>query len=181
MDHKALCSATLICMKEKIIEAGENIYHALNNDKPVLFFGNGGSAADAMHWAAELSGKFLKERRPLNAIALCNPSALTAIANDYGIDEVFARQVGAHGQKGGVAVGITASGMSRNIYAAFKEARKYRMVTIMFVGSGVGNCKDHADVVITIPSQDVPRIQEMHELCGHIICEYVENRIAEKH
>lgn len=143
-----------------------------------FFFGNGGSAADAQHWAAELSGRFYQQREGLPAIALTtNASAITAIANDYGFDEVFARQVEAMGKRGDVAIGISTSGRSKNVLRAFEVARERGMITIGFTGGAGQAMRAYCDHIFEVPSHDVARIQEGHELCGHIVCAIVERVI----
>jgi len=144
-------------------------------DGKLLFCGNGGSAADAQHIAAELSGRFYKDRAPLFAEALhVNSSFLTAVANDYGYDAAFARMVQAAGRTGDVLFAISTSGNSNNICAAAKAAKVQGMQVVALTGESGGALKDLADYVINIPSDDTPRIQEAHILVGHIICELVE-------
>lgn len=147
---------------------------ALRRGNKVLFCGNGGSAADAQHMAAELAGKMRVERAPLPAIALTtNTSVLTALANDYGFEEVFARQVGALAGEGDVVVGISTSGNSVNVILALEEARRKGALAVAFTGRG-GRLKEIADLCLDVPSDDTPRIQEIHIAAGHIICELVE-------
>ncbi|MBK3734744.1 D-sedoheptulose 7-phosphate isomerase [Azospirillum brasilense] len=142
----------------------------------VLFCGNGGSAADSQHLAAELTGRYLRDRPPLAAVALTvDTSALTAIANDYSYDEVFARQVRGLGRAGDVLVGISTSGNSRNVVAALEAARALGMRTVGLTGAGGGRMKELCDVCLCVPSSDTPRIQEMHIAAGHMLCELVEN------
>ena len=147
----------------------------MKNGGQLLLCGNGGSAADAQHLATELVSRFYKERKALNAEALTvNTSALTAIANDYDYSRVFARQIEAKGKKGDVLLGITTSGSSENIIEAFRTAKKQKMTTIAFVGNKSEKIKDVADIIISVPSTDTPRIQEIHIMIGHIVCECVE-------
>ncbi|MBL7960807.1 D-sedoheptulose 7-phosphate isomerase [bacterium] len=147
----------------------------------VLFCGNGGSAADAQHLAAELSGRFYLDRKPLFAEALhTNSSYLTAVANDYGYDEVFARLVSAMGRKGDVLIAISTSGNSQNIINAIEAAKKAEMVTVGFTGEKGGKMKDMCTYLVNVPSNDTPRIQECHILVGHIICELVEKKLFQK-
>jgi len=144
-------------------------------DGQVLFCGNGGSAADAQHIAAEFSGRFYFDRAPLNAEALhVNTSYLTAVGNDYSYNEIYARMVNARGRKGDMLVGISTSGNSGNIVRAVEEAKKQEMIVVGFTGENGGLIKDLADYLVNIPSTDTPRIQESHILVGHIICELVE-------
>ena len=156
----------------------EKIVLTYENGGKVLFCGNGGSAADAQHLAAELSGRFYFDRLPLNAEALhVNTSYLTAVANDYGFDIVYSRMVQAVGQPGDILVALSTSGNSINILKAIKEANSIGMTTVGFTGQTGGEMKDKCTYLINIPSIDTPRIQEVHILVGHIICEMVENRL----
>jgi D-sedoheptulose 7-phosphate isomerase len=141
----------------------------------LLVCGNGGSAADAQHIAAELTGRFFRDRRPLPALALHgNTSSLTAIGNDYGYDEVFAREVAAHGREGDVLLAISTSGNSRNIVRAIEAAREQRMTVIGLTGANGGKMHDLCDICLHVPSSSTPRIQECHILIGHTICELLE-------
>lgn len=151
------------------------ITEALQQGKKVLFCGNGGSAADAQHLAAEFSGRFYTDRDALPAEALhCNTSYLTAVANDYSYDVVYSRLVKGIGNEGDVLVGLSTSGNSKNIIAAFEEARRKNILTIAFTGSTGGKMKELSDILFNVPSNDTPRIQESHIMLGHIICELVE-------
>jgi len=141
----------------------------------LLVCGNGGSAADAQHIAAELTGRFFRDRRALPALALHgNTSSLTAIGNDYGYDEVFAREVAAHGREGDVLMAISTSGNSRNVVRAIEAARDRRMVVVGLTGEHGGKMADLCDVGLRVPSSSTPRIQEFHILLGHTICELLE-------
>ena len=141
----------------------------------VLFCGNGGSAADAQHLAAEFSGRFYTDRDALPAEALhCNTTYMTAVANDYSYDVVYSRLVKGMGKKGDVLVGLSTSGNSPNIYKAFEVAKEKEMITIAFTGLTGGTMKSLTDYLINVPSTDTPRIQESHILLGHIICQLVE-------
>jgi D-sedoheptulose 7-phosphate isomerase len=151
------------------------------NGGKVLFCGNGGSAADAQHLAAELSGRFYYDRPPLVAEALhVNTSFLTAVANDYSYDEVYARMIQAVGKEGDVLVGISTSGNSPNIIRAFEEARQKSLLTVALTGEGGGKLAKYADLFIKVPSNDTPRIQEVHILIGHIICQLIESELFPK-
>ena len=153
---------------------------ALQNDKKILFCGNGGSAADAQHIAAELSGRFLKDRKALYAEALhVNTSALTAIANDYGFEHVFERQVEAMGRKGDILFGLSTSGNSPNVILALQKARKQEMVTIGMTGISGGQMEGLCDILINVPSADTARIQEIHVLIGHALCGIIEDKLFE--
>lgn len=153
------------------------IVNVFRNGKRVYFCGNGGSAADAQHLAAEFSGRFYKDRKALPAEALhCNTSYLTAVANDYSFDDIYSRLIDGIGEPGDVLVGLSTSGNSANIVKAFETARKKEMITIGFTGKSGGNMKPLCDHLINIPSTDTPRIQECHIMVGHIICQLVEEK-----
>lgn len=155
-----------------------NSIKAFKNDKKMLFCGNGGSASDAQHIASELSGRFYKDRPPLYAEALhVNSSYMTAVANDYGYDETYARMVEASGRKGDVLVGISTSGNSPNVVKAMQSAKEIGMVTVGFTGCKGGKMKEICDIMIQVPSDDTPRIQEVHILVGHIICQLIEEEM----
>jgi len=146
----------------------------------VFFFGNGGSAADAQHLTAEFTGRYLKERRALPALALSvNSSSVTAIGNDYGFDLVFARQLEALGKQGDIAIGITTSGNSPNVIRALEVAKSRSILAVALTGASGGLAKSVADYTICIPSEETPRIQECHILTGHVICEIVERIMFE--
>lgn len=160
---------------EEVIDAIEQTFRAGGK---VLLCGNGGSAADAQHIAAELSGRFYLDRKPLYAEALhVNTSFLTAVANDYGFEEAYSRMVEACGKKGDVLIGISTSGNSKNVVNAMKKARELEMKTIAFLGKNKGEVGSDADFSLHVPSNDTPRIQEVHILIGHIICESIEKRL----
>ncbi len=151
---------------------------AFNNGQRVHFCGNGGSAADAQHLAAEFSGRFYKNRRALPSEALhCNTSYLTAVANDYSFEEIYSRLVDGIMEKGDVLIGMSTSGNSKNIVKAFETARAKGIITVGFTGESGGAMKDLSDYLINVPSSVTPRIQEAHMLIGHIICELVEAAI----
>lgn len=153
------------------------IVNAFKNKQRIYFCGNGGSAADAQHLAAEFSGKFYKDRKALPAEALhCNTSYLTAVANDYSFDDVYSRLIDGIGEPGHILVGLSTSGNSANIIKAFETAKKKEMITIGFTGDGGGKMKSLCDHLINIPSTDTPRIQESHIMIGHIICQLVEEK-----
>lgn len=153
---------------------------AFKNGNKVLFCGNGGSAADAQHLAAEFSGRFYKDRKALPAEALhCNTSYLTAVGNDYGFDQVYARMIEGIGQEGDVLFAISTSGNSPNIVNAIVQAKTNKMITIAMTGNLGGRLKLSADHIINVPSEDTPRVQEAHILIGHIICQLVEERYFE--
>src|SRR4051812_29750559 len=163
---------------KKIVEAVEVITTAFRNGNKVLFCGNGGSAADAQHLAAEFSGRFYKDRKALPSEALhTNTSYLTAVGNDYSFDVIYARLVDGIGVEGDVLVGLSTSGNSANIIKAFEAAHNNKMITIAFTGATGGKMKDSSDHLFNVPSTDTPRIQESHILIGHIICQLVEENL----
>jgi D-sedoheptulose 7-phosphate isomerase len=154
---------------------------ALQNGNRVYFCGNGGSAADAQHLAAEFSGRFYTDRDALPAEALhCNTSYLTAVANDYSYDVVYARLIKGIGLKGDVLIGLSTSGNSTNIVKAFEVAREKGIMTVGFTGEGGGKMKPLSDHLVNVPSKDTPRIQESHIMLGHIICQLVEEQYFNK-
>src|SRR5271156_3769841 len=163
-----------------VVQAAMQIVKSLRAGGKVMFFGNGGSAADAQHLAAEFTGRYLKERRALPALALhANTSSLTAIGNDYGFEFVFARQLEALGKEGDVAVGISTSGNSPNVLRALEAAKSKTIYTVALTGKTGGKMKQLADCTICIPSDETPRIQECHILTGHLICEIAEEMLFE--
>jgi len=175
LKNKVLNDSELIQTVQKIVD---QIISCYENGGKVLFCGNGGSAADAQHLAAELSGRFYFDRHPLYAEALhVNSSYTTAVSNDYGFDEVFARLVLAMGSKNDVLIGLSTSGNSNNIIRAFTEANSLGMITVGFTGLSGGLLKEKSKFLLNVPSTDTPRIQEVHILLGHIICELVEEKL----
>ena len=152
---------------------------ALGANKALLVCGNGGSASDAQHITGELVGRFLKERRGLKAICLSsNPAVLTAWSNDYSYDTVFSRQTEAYGEPGGVILGISTSGNSRNVIAAFEVAKSLGMTTIALTGEGGGKMAAASDILLDVPSRSTPLIQQVHICLYHYLCEQVEARLA---
>lgn len=163
---------------ETLGKAADVMSEALRNGKRVLWCGNGGSAADAQHLAAELSGRFYYDRPPLNSEAMhCNTSYLTAVANDYGYDLIYSRMIDGACHPGDVLVGISTSGNSKNICNAFRKAKELGVITIALTGGSGGDMKELADYLLNVPSADTPRIQESHIMLGHIICEIVEAQL----
>jgi D-sedoheptulose 7-phosphate isomerase len=159
-------------------ETAEKIARALEDGRKVLLFGNGGSAADAQHIAAEFVGRFIPDRKPLPALSLStDTSALTAIANDYDYSAVFARQVQALGNAGDIAIGISTSGNSANVLEALDVARARGMLTIGFTGQDGGKLNGRTDVLFRVPSRMTPRIQETHITLGHVLCELVDREL----
>jgi len=166
---------------DRIHKAAAMIINTYQHDGKVLLCGNGGSAADAQHIAAELSGRFYFNRKALNAEALhVNSSFVTAVANDFSFDEVFSRSVEAFGQKNDILIMLSTSGNSVNIINAAKKALESGMSTIALTGESGGILKEHCTLLINVPSNDTPRIQEAHILIGHIICEIVESTLFKK-
>lgn len=188
MDTVTRSIAGSIATKQQILDTPELLdtirrvadvmVEALRNGRRILWCGNGGSAADAQHLAAELSGRFYYDRPPLNSEALhCNTSYLTAVANDYGYDLIYSRMINGSCQKGDVLVGLSTSGNSKNIVNAFKKAKELGVITVALTGETGGDMKALADYLLNVPSSDTPRIQECHIMLGHIICEMVEATI----
>jgi len=189
-DIKQLIQSS-IDTKKKLLDDGEtlqSIYKvaeltalALQQGNKALFCGNGGSAADAQHIAAELSGRFYTDRDPLYAEALhVNTSFLTAVANDYSYDVVYSRMLKGCGRKGDVLFAISTSGNSKNILNAIEEAKKQNMITVGMTGETGGKMRDLCDYILRVPSNDTPRIQESHILIGHIICQLIEEQLFKK-
>jgi D-sedoheptulose 7-phosphate isomerase len=164
-----------------IIDVANTCTETFCNGNKILFCGNGGSAADAQHLAAEFSGRFAYDRAPLPAEALhVNTSFLTAVANDYSFDEVYARMVKGTGREGDILFALSTSGNSKNIIRALETAREQGLITIGMTGQTGGKMKDLCDFLINVPSEDTPRIQESHITIGHAICEFVESSLFPK-
>ena len=175
-ESASLC-ADLAGQADTIVQIAQQMSKAFRQGKKALLFGNGGSAADAEHIACELAGKFTLFRDPLPAIALTtNTSSLTAIGNDFGYEEVFARQLRGLVAKGDVVIGLSTSGASPNVIRAIEEANRQGAITVAFTGAK-GKLRESAQHVLSIPSTDTPRIQEAHMLAGHIICGLVEKSL----
>lgn len=191
MDTIKHAIAQSIAAKQQILESSELLttiqdiadvlVAALREGKRVLWCGNGGSAADAQHLAAELSGRFYYDRPPLNSEALhCNTSYLTAVANDYGYDLIYARMIDGACHPGDVLIGISTSGNSKNILNAFRKAKQLGVTTVALTGATGGAMREDADFLLNVPSEDTPRIQEAHIMLGHIICGIVEATLFPK-
>lgn len=170
-------------VRETLVGSIEQIAHlvsqSLVNGGTLFWCGNGGSAADSQHLAAELVGRFKEDRRPLRSIALTtDTSVLTCVANDYSYEEIFARQVEALGRPGDVLLAISTSGNSKNVLCALKAAKGLGLVTVALLGKAGGPCKDMADYGLVVPSQITSRIQEAHILIGHILCELIEEELG---
>lgn len=177
--HAAVAKAVQSHMCADIAAAAAIVVNCMKNDHKLLLCGNGGSAADAQHMAAEFTGRFLAERKPLAAIALTtDTSALTAIGNDYGFDAIFERQVRALAGPGDVLLAISTSGNSGNVIAAMKANREVGGESIALIGRDGGQMKSLADLSLIVPSDETPRIQEMHSVIGHILCEAVDRHFS---
>jgi len=180
--HRIILEQVMDQLQDEIAQAAEILVSTLKSGNKVLFCGNGGSAADAQHFAAEISGRFETERRGLPALALTTDSSvLTAISNDLGYEMVFARQVEALAQKGDLLVGISTSGNSPNMLKAFNEARKSSCQTIGLSGRDGGAMNGNCDLNLVIPIESTARIQEMHILIGHILCKAVDQAFEVNH
>ena len=183
LKHIEASSSLIGGLREQVktlIAIADRLTQAFRKGNKVMLCGNGGSSADAQHIAAELAGKFYFDRDPLPAIALTtNTSSLTAIANDYSFDEIFARQVRGLVLKGDVVIGISTSGESKNVVLALEEAKRRGAVTVAFTGQE-GALNRLSDYVLAVPSRDTPHIQEVHITAGHIICYLVEKALFEK-
>ena len=165
-------------LKRRILLAADSIYEAHRDGGRTVVMGNGGSAADAQHLAAELVGRFLKEREPMDVLALTtNSSTLTCLVNDYPPETVFQRQVRAHVRRGDVVIGISTSGNSPNIVLALKEARTLGALTVGLTGETGGGMKDLCDILLNVPSKSTPRIQEAHVFVVHMLCEFAEEAV----
>lgn len=176
--HKNLIT---MCLPE-LTTAADALVSAYCAGHKALFFGNGGSAADAQHLAAEFVGRYLRERDPLPALALnANSSAVTAIGNDYGYDNVFARQLKALAMPGDVAVAISTSGNSPNVIEGVLCARRLGLFSIALTGSSGGRLRGLVDLLVAVPSEETPRIQECHILIGHALCDAVEQAVTSEH
>lgn len=178
LDHLDVINATINSLEQDIQYASELCIDTLKNNNKILLCGNGGSAADAQHIAAELTGRYKADRQGLAGIALTtDTSALTAIGNDYGYERIFDRQVEALARKGDLLIGLSTSGNSENILRAFKAAKLVDCMTIGLSGKGGGKMTKYCDINIIIPSDNTPRIQEVHILIGHILCQLIDNSI----
>lgn len=172
---QVLADESLLATIEKVVTV---ITDSFKQGHRVYFCGNGGSAADAQHLAAEFSGRFYIDRKALPAEALhCNTSYLTAVGNDYSFDHIYSRIIDGIGQAGDVLVGLSTSGNSKNIIRAFEIAREKKMITVGFTGITGGQMKAVSDYLVNIPSTDTPRIQESHIMVGHIVCQMVEEAL----
>lgn len=179
IEEHSLTVSTLHCLNEVVLEAGKLASKTLLQGGKILFCGNGGSAADSQHLSAELTGRFIRDRRPLAAIALStDTSALTCIGNDYSFDEVFARQVVGLGRAGDLLIAISTSGNSRNVIRAVEEAQKLGMQTIGLLGRDGGQLRSLCSPAIVVSSTVTARIQECHILIGHTLCGLIEQELG---
>ncbi len=177
--HLETINSVINNLEDTLVEVSKIAVETLKNGNKILFCGNGGSAADAQHLAAELSGRYKTERKGLAGIAITtDTSALTAIGNDYGYDRVFDRQVEALANKGDLIIGISTSGNSKNIINAFEVAKQIGCKTIGFSGRDGGAMNEVCDINLIVPSNDTPRIQEMHILFGHTMCQIIDNELS---
>ena len=177
--HLETINKVIETMEESLVQASQLAVETLKNGNKILLCGNGGSAADAQHIAAELTGRYKTERRGLPGIALTtDTSALTAIGNDYGYDRVFDRQVEALANKGDLIIGISTSGNSKNIVSALKLGRELGCKTLGLTGRDGGAMNEVCDINLIVPSNNTPRIQEMHILFGHTICQIIDNELS---
>jgi len=177
--HFEIIQKVMQTMQKPLEEASQLVVDTLKAGNKILLFGNGGSAADAQHIAAELTGRYKTERRGLPGIALTtDTSALTAIGNDYGYDRVFDRQVEALANEGDLLIGISTSGNSKNVINAFKVGQERGCKILGLTGCDGGNMNEYCDVNLIVPSDDTPRIQEMHILFGHTICQIIDNELS---
>ena len=176
LSHLEVINLTIETMQDKLENASKLVVETLKNGNKILICGNGGSAADAQHIAAELTGRYKTERRGLPGIALTtDTSALTAIGNDYGYDRIFDRQIEALANNGDLIIGISTSGNSKNIINALKRAKELGCKTLGLTGRDGGVMNELCDINLIVPSNNTPRIQEMHILFGHTICQIVDN------
>jgi D-sedoheptulose 7-phosphate isomerase len=180
IEHKATLDSAAE-LGELIEKVANVLIHCLKNDGSIFWCGNGGSASDSQHLSGELVGRFVGDRRPLKSIALTADSAvMTCIVNDYGYEHIFSRQVEALGSKGDVLVGISTSGNSQNVLNAFKAANQKGMLTIGLLGKGGGKATNLVKQAIIVPSKSTARVQEMHILIGHILCDLIEEGLELK-
>ncbi len=180
-DHAATLAASRTTLPASIVAASQAVVAAYRASRQVLLFGNGGSFSDALHIEGELTNRFCRDHEGLPAICLgAGQASLTATANDYSYQDLFSRLVKAYGKPGDVAIGLTTSGNSENVLRGLRRARELGLVAIAMTGRTGGKAKDHADILINVPSDATPRIQEMHILAAHAICALVEDAIFPK-
>mgnify|MGYP001432161706 CR=1 FL=1 len=178
-EHINVAKETLESIAPKIEESAEVIAKSIECGGTIFWCGNGGSAADSQHIAAEFVGRFKKNRKPLRSIALTtDTSILTCVSNDYSFEEIFSRQIKALGRKGDVLVAITTSGNSKNVKQGLIQARRMGLKTIGLLGKNGGSCKNFVDIPMIIPSNTTARIQEIHILIAHLLCEIIEHKLG---
>ena len=179
-EHARVFAAATSELAEPMERAAALLVSAYRQGGKAILFGNGGSMTDALHVEGELVGRFGYDRPGVPAVALCGIAGLTAIANDYSYQDAFARMLAAHARPGDVAVGFSTSGNSENVVRALKAARGLKLATLSFTGAGGGKCRELSDVCLMVPSQHTPRIQELHILCAHTLCDLVERALFPK-
>jgi D-sedoheptulose 7-phosphate isomerase len=178
-DHLAVAARTRVALREPFARLLDLAVRTIQGGGKILFFGNGGSAADAQHLATELAVRYVKDRAPIAAIALTtDSSALTAIGNDLGFEQLFARQIAALGKPGDLAIGISTSGRSRNVLLGLVQARRLGLATAALGGRDGGELPGHADVALIVPSDVTARIQELHITLGQMLCGALERRLG---
>jgi len=178
-EHVEVLTKTRAACEKPLDVLIEKVSASLAAGGKIMFFGNGGSASDAMHLATEISVRFVKQRRALAGLALgANVAEMTACGNDFGFEQIFARQIEALGQAGDVAIGLSTSGNSANVVVAVKAAKELGIYTVAFTGESGGELRGLADLLIAVPSETTARIQEMHSLLGHVMCEGVEAKLG---
>jgi D-sedoheptulose 7-phosphate isomerase len=178
-EHIETANKTFAALQGDFVKLVEACEKSINYGNKILFFGNGGSAADAQHLATELAVRYVKDRDPIAALALTtDTSALTAIGNDMGFDALFSRQIDALGRAGDIAIGISTSGNSANVLNGLKKAREKKLITVGFTGRGGGKMKDVCDILLVVPSDTTARIQEMHITLGQILCGVLERKLG---
>jgi D-sedoheptulose 7-phosphate isomerase len=177
-EHKAVLEASILELPASVQAAARLLVSAYRDGAKAILFGNGGSMSDALHLEGELVNRFSVDRPGVAAVALGSPASLTATANDYSYDDLFARMFVAHHRPGDVAVGLTTSGNSENVVRALQVAKELGAPTIAMTGEGGGRCASLADVVVAVPSHSTPRIQEMHITVGHMLCDLVERALV---
>ncbi|MCK5546048.1 MAG: D-sedoheptulose 7-phosphate isomerase [Rhodospirillaceae bacterium] len=178
-EHKQITDQLDDVCGEAVAQIGDLLVDSLKNEGCIFWCGNGGSAADSQHLAAELVGRFNNDRRALRSIALStDTSVITSVANDFGYDDIFSRQIEGLGRKGDVLVGMTTSGNSENILRVFKAAKSMGVKTVALLGKGGGKAIEMADITLVVPTDSTARIQESHILIGHILCELIEEGLG---
>lgn len=175
--HRQVLDATEASLGPALVQAADVLVKCYLAGAKAILFGNGGSMSDALHIEGELVNRFSVDRQGVAAVALAGPASLTATANDYSYDDAFARMLVAHHRPGDVALGFSTSGNSKNVVRAFTQARALGLPTVAFTGLGGGQCAQLADVLLAVPDRCTPRIQEMHILMGHMLCDLVEQAI----